>query len=211
VTITRSIDLDEVLEGMKQFETMCAEHLQLLEEHKEALELMAPENPEDWPSFPQETFIGALRNILQGRLLSYELNDSLMDLLDLIGDELGFPRTADDQPRSWNSKTFLETVRQLVDAERESRNFRLAIAELLGVAPGDDVLPAVRRFIRASKAQTLANAGGGTLEKNLRRSLLMMASKLAAQPSTDFVLVPASVARDIVSNLQVIFNATTDL
>jgi hypothetical protein len=53
VTVTRSIDIDEVLEGLKQFDHMCAEHIQLLGEHAEALALMAPERPEDWPSFPE--------------------------------------------------------------------------------------------------------------------------------------------------------------
>lgn len=136
----------EAEEGLLTLQAMCREHLALLAERAEAILLVGCQNP-------AEDFLGALRNVLQSRLSSIELNANLLELLDMIADEFGLPRTGDGEPRSWSGQTLLNHVGGLVAAERNARAFRDSLVTLLGLKPTDDVLLEIARLKASSSTK----------------------------------------------------------
>jgi hypothetical protein len=200
---------EEVLEGLKSFADMCAEHVELLGQIAEARRLMAPENPEDWPTYEQETLVGALRNRLQSRMLAMDAADRFMDLLETIADELGFPRMGDDAPNSWSAQSLLAQVRQVVQGEREALRFRRELIAILGLTPGSDPLEEIKRL---NGGTVLARRN--RLDAEFRADLKAIADTLDASAKavkdTHTIVLSKTTAVHIANTLRIIRDSTVD-
>lgn len=95
-----SLDMTEVVEGLKGLSAICREHIEMLAEREEAMRLMRPDG--EWPV--GETLLSAIRNVLQAKWAAEGNSQIEGDLLDAIAAELGL--------KEWTPATLLEAVKR---------------------------------------------------------------------------------------------------
>jgi hypothetical protein len=200
---------DDIVEGLQSLGDLVGEHIALLREREEAKRLLAPENPEDWPTFEQETLLGALRNRLATRVLAMDTCEYMMEILDRVADELGFPRTGDAEPRSWRGETLIKHLQGLLDGERQAMRFRRDLVAMLGLQPGMDPLDEIKRRLEGGVIET---PGRQRLERQLRGDLLQSAGLLekAQEIGHGYVGMSEHNAKAIAHKLRVIHDSTVD-